>query len=72
MHGLDVVGSPRFDGLGSRDLIRVIEIRKQGSIALLAVDDLIADCMDNLSAVHHRFLDIKAILSDLIATICDL
>ena len=45
MLGFEVVGSRLLDGLASRDLIRIVEIGEEGSIAVIAVEDLIADRM---------------------------
>lgn len=48
--GFEVVGSTLLDGLGSRDLVQVIEIGSHGSIAVIAVEDLIADRMGQFAS----------------------
>ena len=45
MLGFEVVGSRLLDGLGNPDLIRIVDIADHGSIAVIAVEDLIADRM---------------------------
>ena len=43
--GFEVVGSQLLDGLADRDLIRIIEIGDRGAIAVISIEDLIADRM---------------------------
>ena len=45
MLGFEIVGSRLLDGLASHDRIRVIEIGEEGAIAVIDVEDLIADRM---------------------------
>jgi hypothetical protein len=43
--GFEVVGSRLLDGLASSDRIRIVEVGRDGAIAVIAVEDLIADRM---------------------------
>jgi len=45
MLGFEVVGSRLLDGLGNRDLVRIVDVGDHGSIAVIAIEDLIADRM---------------------------
>ena len=43
--GFEVVGSRLLDGLAAVDLVRVIEVDGHGSVAVISIEDLIADRM---------------------------
>jgi len=45
MLGFEIVGSRLLDGLGNRDLVRIFDVGSHGSIAVIAIEDLIADRM---------------------------
>ena len=57
MLGFEVVGSRLLDGLGNGDLVRIVEIESHGSIAVIAIEDLIADRMGQYaSGSAHEML----------------
>lgn len=57
MLGFEVVGSRLLDGLASRDLIRIVEVGEDGAIAVISVEDLIADRMGQYaSGSAHEML----------------
>ena len=57
MLGFEVVGSRLLEGLASRDLIRIVEVGNEGAIAVIAVEDLIADRMGQYaSGSAHEML----------------
>lgn len=43
--GFEVVGSRLLDGLAAVDLVRIIEVDGHGSVAVISIEDLIADRM---------------------------
>jgi hypothetical protein len=57
MLGFEVVGSRLLNGLGNGDLVRIVEIESHGSIAVIAIEDLIADRMGQYaSGSAHEML----------------
>jgi len=48
--GFEVVGSRLLDGLADNDFLRVIEISEHGAVAVISVEDLIADRMGQFAS----------------------
>ncbi len=48
--GFEVVGSRLLDGLADHEMVRIIEIGEQGAIAVIAVEDLVADRMGQFAS----------------------
>lgn len=48
--GFEVVGSRLLDGLADNDLLRVIEVGEHGAVAVISVEDLIADRMGQFAS----------------------
>ena len=48
--GFEVVGSRLLDGLADNDLLRVIEVGDHGAVAVISVEDLIADRMGQFAS----------------------
>jgi hypothetical protein len=55
--GFEVVGSRLLDGLADRDMVRIITIDDHGDIAVIAIEDVIADRMGQYaSGTAHEML----------------
>lgn len=61
--GFEVVGSRLLDGLADNDFLRVIEIGDHGAVAVISVEDLIADRMGQFASgsANEMFAQAKAL-----------